>query len=793
MKNPAPGAPGSSPKWTSTAKAGVGTALWNSSLVWFTLSHGILNEIYHPSVDVACIRDVGLIVTDGDSLFSEEKRETDSVVTSEADGVPAYHLVNRCRRGRYEIHKQVLTDARRNVLLQHTRFVPLDGDAHPYRLYLLLAPHIGNSGSDNHAWVGEYRGVPMLFARRAEITLAVACSVPWIAASVGFVGVSDGWQDLRRHKRLTWTFDHADNGNVALTGEVDAMAARDGVVFAIGFGASPEEAGLRVQQSFLDGFEAARQIYVSAWQQLQSSLLPLDRRAPRARDLYRTSVAMLRIHEDKRFLGGVIPSLSIPWGLEKDTTHLGNYHLVWPRDLALAGAALVAAGARAEALRILHYLYATQEADGHWAQSLTVDGRSWRNSPQMDEAALTVLLVDLAWREGLLEGSDEMERLWPMVRRAAGFIVRCGPVLQAERADTDAGASPFTLAAEVAALLVAADLADHHDEPEVAGYLRETADIWNDCIERWIYVAGTDLARWVGVEGYYVRKASAGERPFSTPRPGLEALRLRGQPEAVVTPDALALVRFGLRAPDDPRIVDTIRVIDDALKVDTPCGASWHRMRDDRYGEHDDGSAFDGAGVGRAWPLLTGERGHYELAAGRPDEAEELLDAMERFSSHGLIPEQIWDADDIEATHLSFGRPTGSANPLVWAHAEYIKLRRSLFEGRVFDCPPQTVERYQRQGVRASRVPWRFNHAPSVIPPGLGVRIETLAPAEVHATVDGWVSHRVTATRDTGIGVHVVDLPALTPGQVLEFTFFWPEAARWEDRRFSLRVGPHAS
>src|SRR6516165_4327787 len=70
----APGWPGIAPRWTSSAKTGVGTSLSLSSRVWFTISHGILNEIYYPRVDQACTRDMGLIVTDGQSYFSEEKR-----------------------------------------------------------------------------------------------------------------------------------------------------------------------------------------------------------------------------------------------------------------------------------------------------------------------------------------------------------------------------------------------------------------------------------------------------------------------------------------------------------------------------------------------------------------------------------------------------------------------------------------------------------------------------------------------------------------------------------------------
>jgi glucoamylase len=779
MSHAAPGAPGSSPKWTSTDKNGAGTALWSSSQVWFTISHGILNEVYFPGVDVACVRDVGLIVTDGRDFFSEEKRDAISTVELEGEGVPAYRLTNRCRQGRYVLSKRIVTDPRRNVLLQHTRFV---GEG--LRLHLLVAPHIGNSGSDNHAWVGEYRGVRMLFARRGDLALAVGCSVPWVACSVGFVGVSDGWQDLTRHKRLTWAYDRADNGNVALTGEIDGAAAGEGVVLAFGFGRTPEEAGMRVQHSFLDGFEAAWRSYVIGWKQLQESLVALP---PRPTDLYRVSVAMLRVHEDKRFPGGIIPSLSIPWGFEKGSTELGDYHQVWPRDLALAAGALVAAGAKAEAMRVLHYLLATQEADGHWSQSLTPDGRPQWTTGQMDEPALVILLVDLARREGLLDENGEMRRVWPMVRRAASFVVKNGPVMQEDRTDRDPGFSPYTLAAAIAALLAVADMADELGE-DFGRYLRETADIWNDGIDQWTWLSSTDLARWVDVEGYYARIAGPDEAPFSNPRPGLDPARLHGAPEAVVTPDALGLVRFGVRAADDPRIEDTVRVIDDVLKVDTPVGPSWHRMADDRYGEYDDGSVYDGGGVGRAWPLLTGERAHYELAAGRREAAEALLEAMEAFANDGgMLPEQVWDADDIEEAGLVFGRPTGSAMPFTWAHAEYVKLRRSLHEGRVFDMPPQTVQRYQREKAVSSRVSWRFNHKTTSVAPGLAVRIETLAAAEVHWSIDGWATMTVSLSADSGIGLHYLDLPPLAEGDQLEFTFYWPQARHFEGRQFTIR------
>jgi glucoamylase len=104
------GAPGIPARWTSSAKSGVGRAIGEASHVWFTLSHGIFNEIYYPRIDQGCVRDIGLIVTDGATFCSEEKRDAHSGIHWLADGVPAFGLVNTCRSGRYRIEKQVVTD-----------------------------------------------------------------------------------------------------------------------------------------------------------------------------------------------------------------------------------------------------------------------------------------------------------------------------------------------------------------------------------------------------------------------------------------------------------------------------------------------------------------------------------------------------------------------------------------------------------------------------------------------------------------------------------------------------------
>jgi glucoamylase len=308
---------------------------------------------------------------------------------------------------------------------------------------------------------------------------------------------------------------------------------------------------------------------------------------------------------------------------------------------------------------------------------------------------------------------------------------------------------------------------------------------------------GTDLAKRIGVEGYYVRISPPDGDGAASPIEGFVPIKNRPPDQSralatqIISPDALALVRFGLRAPDDPRIVNTVKVVDAILRVSLPQGPGWYRYNGDGYGEHDDGSAFDGTGVGRAWPLLTGERAHYELAAGRPDSAKALLTGMENSTEGGrLIPEQVWDRDDIPKLELWRGKPTGSACPLVWAHAEYVKLRRSLRDGKVFDQPPQTLQRYQIEKQKAIYFPWRFNNKPRTMPCGKILRIVTMAPARVHWSFDNWTTTQDSSGRDTSLGVYAVDLATaqLPAGRQIVFTFFWTEAQKWEGRDFAVTV-----
>lgn len=427
-----PGQPGIVPRWTSSAKNGVGTAINSGSRVWFTLSHGIVNEVYYPNIDQANIRDLGFIITDGKEFFSEEKRDTQHEIKFIEQGAPAYVLTNTCHQGCYRTTKTIIADPVRDVLIQQVKFEALKGNLDDYRLYALLAPHIDNQGIDNNGWAGDYKGMQMLFARREGTTLALACSLPFQAVSCGYAGKSDGWLDLRSNFRLTQFYPQATAGNIALTAQIDLAKCEGKFRLVLAFGANPEEAGQRARAALLQDFENILDSYLQEWQTFQASCLNLDNLEETKQkevNLYRVSTMVLKTHEAKRFPGGFIASLSIPWGNARGDKDLGGYHLVWPRDLIESAGGLLAAGQEEEARRAIIYLMSTQEADGHWLQNMWLDGQAYWQGLQMDETALFVLLADTMKRKkrlrnlGSLAGGAESDRLrgpeWSGNRRGA--------------------------------------------------------------------------------------------------------------------------------------------------------------------------------------------------------------------------------------------------------------------------------------------------------------------------------------------------------------------------------------
>ncbi|HZW36554.1 MAG: glycoside hydrolase family 15 protein, partial [Deltaproteobacteria bacterium] len=505
------------------------------------------------------------------------------------------------------------------------------------------------------------------------------------------------------------------------------------------------------------------------------------------------SYSLLLAHEDKTFPGAFIASLSIPWGEAKGDRDRGGYHLVWTRDLVNTATGLLAAGNTGSPLRALIYLAVSQHADGGFSQNFWIDGETYWRGIQLDEVAFPILLAWRLLRKGDLGNFDP----YPMVMRAARYLVLNGPATQQERWEEAGGYSPSTIASNIAALLCAASFARERGDAASAGYLEEYADFLERHVEAWMVTTEGTLVP--GIPRHYIRifPVDIGDPcPAEDPNRGFLVLANRppGTPwkfpaKEIVDGGFLELVRYGIRAADDPAILDSVRVLDAVLKVDTPDGPCWRRYNHDGYGQRRDGGPFEWFGKGRAWPLLTGERGHYELAAGR--NPSPYLRAMEGFASPtGLLPEQVWDEPDRPDLYMFLGRPTGSARPLMWAHAEYIKLLRSVSDGREFDLVPEVAARYLSPGRAGTPLEiWKHNRQVSAVRGGDTLRIQAGASFLLHWTRDEWITLQDTHSASTELGIGYVDIPIPPGGNgAIRFTFFWKDAERWEGRDYRVAV-----
>jgi glucoamylase len=775
------GAPGIAPTWTSSSKDMVGCALGPARL-WFTSGFGILNEVYYPRVDIPQIRDLGFIVADDRGFWVEVKRLNSYRTYVPHVGVPALEIVH-CH-SRFELSIRIAPDPLRDVVLVE---VTLQGDE-DLRPYALVAPHLGGTGRANFAEISQHHGRRILSAEQGPFALALAAVGAgqvdaWQAVSAGYVGASDGWQDFKRNGRLRWRFEVAGPGNVALIGELPRKAT-----LALGFGSSREAAATLAISSLCQPFADVWERHEDAWRRWQRRLHPSSGLPAKVQEQMAISAMVLRVHQDKTYPGAMVASLSIPWGNTSDD--IGGYHLVWPRDLVESAGGLLALGALPEAREILRYLIASQLQDGNWPQNQWLGGKPYWQGNQLDETAFPVLLAVALSERRALDGIE----VTAMVQSALGFIARNGPASEQDRWEEDAGINTFTLATCIAALVCGAPWLD----PSARDLALRLADDWNSRIENWTVVGDTRLAHTYDVVSYYVRIAPP-PLPGAMNRLGnilpiKNHIRDPGIParEQVAT-DFLQLVRLGLRDAHNPIVLNTLKVIDGELKVETPVGPSWHRYTGDGYGEKADGRPFDGTGHGRAWPLLTGERGHYEVAAGR-DPLPYLLAMSAMAGRCGLIPEQIWDTPSLPERLLEIGKPTGAVMPLVWAHAEFIKLVASRFLGRPFDRPEALWRRYGGRRPDPKYAIWTARSPISAIREGQILCICLPDSARIHYGTAGWQQVADVETIDSGLGLHYVDLPMerLTHGRRIEFTFYWDRKGAWEGRNYAIEITPSA-
>jgi glucoamylase len=768
--------------------------------MWYTVANGVITEVYYQTIDSPQLRDAQFMVSDGETFFHDARRNMKSKTQCFASGALGFKITNSDPEGRYSIEKTVIGDPHLPCLLAHVKFnvVPVwQGRLH---LYILCAPHLNIGGYHNNAQITQARGRSFLLAYRDNTYLAVAATVPMLKQSVGYVGVNDGWTDLSHNFQMDWEYTSALDGNVAMTGELDLSRTNE-FTLGMAFGHTRHNAGSTLAQSLAIPFDQTMKNFEEQWARTRKRMIFMDKISACESFLFERSVNLLLANEDKLYPGAMIASLSIPWGEDKGDDDLGGYHLVWTRDMVNCAGALLAVGDTATPLRAMIYLAVSQREDGGFYQNFWVDGDPYWTGIQLDEVSFPIILAWRLWKADGLANFDP----YVTVTRACGYLIRKGPATKQERWEEAGGYSPSTLACNIAALICAAEFMEARGDAHTAKFVREYADFLEAHIEKWTVTNHGTLVP--GIVRHYIRinpaistEGSTGDEDpdkgvliLANQKPGNQYVYPANQ---IVDPGFLELVRFGVRRPNDPLIVDSLKVIDKLLKVETPFGPCWKRYNHDGYGQRDDGTSFDKWGVGRPWPLLTLERAAYELAAGH--DVEPLLRAVENFTSGvGLIPEQIWDAPDLPKQHMFFGRPTGSAIPLMWAHADFVRLLRAIVDKKSFDVVDPVAKRYcdaaADAAARRSFEIWKMNRQIPAVPAGTLFRVQASSPFCLHWSTDEWHTVHDSNSIPTSLGIEYVDLDiAVTQNLPIRFTFFWTQNNEWQGQNYQVEVTPAA-
>lgn len=688
----APGAPGASATWTTGSKQGLGTAISPNSKVWYTLANGVLTEVYYPRGDTADVRSLEFAVTDGASFIERESEDTAHEIRLADPRSLTYQQVNTSKSGRYRITKTYITDPGRSTVLMQISFEPLKPGQ--YRLFVLFDPALGNSSlHDTASRRGSGSDVALLAADQSVASALIASS-GFAHTSSGFVGVSDGWTDLKDDRRLDWSYDTARGGNVLQTGEIplDKAGGPTGFTLALGFGETTGEAESTARASLAQPFSAQESAYQSGWHDYLSSLRPTpaalkDKLATQ----YNVAVMIVKAHEDKTYPGAFIASLTLPWGFSANADEGGGgYHFVWARDMYHQVSALLAAGDKAAADRAVTWLFTHQQLlNGTFPQDSRVDGRPDQVNLQLDEVAFPIVL---AWQAG-----HTGDATWEGIRKAATAIVLHGPATPQERWEETDGYSPSTIAAEIAGLISAADIARSRGDEAHAALWTGVADDWQRNTEKWMFTTNGP----VGDGHYYVRIDNNGDPNDGSVRDYANGAGLHKE-NTVLDAGFLELVRLGVKASNDKYVADSIPETDSSITIDTPSGRMWYRYTFDGYGEKPTGAPweFNSITMGRPWPLLAGERGEYEVANGR--DGMSFLQTMANTANDGyMIPEQVWDKTDPTSYGYQFGKASGSASPLAWAMAQYIRLARAVEAGKPVETPDVVAKRYASGATRS--------------------------------------------------------------------------------------------
>jgi glucoamylase len=800
----APGGPGAASYYDEARKDCVGTSASQSSKIWFTVADGQLSDVYEPTIDNTDVKSMEWIVTNGSTWTDVQSRDMSYTVSSDPSGMSCTVTVSDAAHG-YSLTTTYFTDPFSDAVIARTFYKGPAG----LQVYARLQPLVNGNGGGGTANAGGNSAQVYTTASGGDlaaawstntVTAAVnrSYAVPTYevlteagglgATSAGYAGTaSDGANSLASTYQLP-DYNSAPDGDVVLTAQVK-FAPSDSANLALGFGRTLSSA-VGVAQQAADappGAMLAR--YLAGWHGYDAFLNRPSASLTLAQKVeYYRAINVVKASEDKTFPGAIVAGLASPWGQSVPAgvdaayglpTFFGSYREVFARDLYEAFTALLVAGDIATARAATLFLFDDQQqANGSMPRNSLLNGQPAPDTGglQLDETSYPIIM---AWQSGL---SGDHELYVDHVVPAADFLVANGPADGVERWEEQSGYSPSTIAAEIAGLTAASAIAARNGDVARARLYQATADYYARNIKTWTVTTVPDAA--YSAQPYFIRIA-----PDGNPNDGSTLNLGNGGPsgvpqQQVIDAGFLELVRLGVLPASDPTIESSLTVVDNTIEVQTPSGPGFYRYGalgtvgsttvkgGDGYGDCYQPSltscsisgapwAPTGTGTGHPWPVLNGERGEYDVASGQGAEARTMLQTMLNMTTGaGIEPEQVWDdpalaaspyGSDPTTASIGFtpGSPDGSASPLTWAEAQYVRLATDIGAGRDVEQPSIVAARYVAQGMPASLPLKITSPAPGTTTasttetisgttaPGATVDVEGWDPLQLEAT---WVS-----------------------------------------------------
>jgi glucoamylase len=672
----APNGPGMAGIWGRPDKQGFLATL--TQPVSATIAEGILSEVYCPSLDRAQTRDTQLIFVMGNTVLEERKDFTHEVTRYPKS--LAYHVSSTSRLIPIRIEKDIVLDPNQpTVVINYQLFIDT---AQAPKIYVLHNPAADNTAGGDAMFISaganqpgemlsyqsDRRGdEPQVLAKRTAQLLVINRVAE--DGATGFEGVNGPWNQLTQYRSLPYKYTVARNGNVA--GALGFTPTSNQTQLSVALTFTAEQEGISPLPVLRD--QAAKSLRTSAeqliyqqqqhWGAYLSSLNQIGRQLE-------PHVLVIKGMEDKFFPGAIVagpakPSLPDSVELTEydyESARLrsgdanGGYHRVWPRDLVQMALGLMAAGDYQTAYNVAGYLRKTQKPDGTFWQNTWVNGEpSWRGF-QIDQTGFPIILVGKLLETGMVSYGDFRN----MVVRAADALVKYGPYTGQERWEENGGLSPNSIAIATQGLLEAAWL-ERVSDPARSQLYTNTAQKWKDGLIYWSFVENGNLGR------NYFERIHVG--PIDS-NDHTTILHIANGPfggnafeeNEIMDGGFLQWILSGLFNANDPRFSSSIALYDVVARAPAPGGMGYLRYNHDAYGTNH---------VGKAWPLLSGERALAAIMRGEdPTPHVNVLFASVNPTT-GIMCEQAGM----------------SVCPLGWAHAEALLVARSLQDHKSYYIP----------------------------------------------------------------------------------------------------------